>query len=191
MKTSDIPNLISVLRILMVAPTVYYLLNEFYFVALTLFFIAGLSDGVDGFLARYFKWQSRLGAILDPIGDKLLLVSCYLALGWLGHIPVMLVVLILFRDVIIVAGAIFYHLYIEEVHIKPVMISKLNTLLQIMLVVLVLFGFSNIIFSELVTQLVIDIFIWLVYATTIASGAVYIWLWGRRAIVQTRNGENG
>ena len=191
MKARDIPNLISILRILLVAPTVYYLLNESYLAALVLFFVAGASDGIDGFLARYYRWQSRLGAILDPIGDKLLLMSCYLTLGWLGHIPLTLVILILLRDVIIVSGAVFYHVYIEEVRISPVMISKLNTLLQIMLVVLVLFGFSKLAFSEMVTPYMIDIFIWLVYVTTIASGIAYVWLWGRRAMTQTRKRENG
>ena len=188
MKASDIPNLISILRILLVAPTVYYLLNESYLVALILFFVAGASDGLDGFLARYYRWQTRLGAILDPIGDKLLLVSCYLALGWLGHIPVLLVILILLRDVVIVTGAVIYHVYIEEVRISPVMISKLNTLLQIMLIVLVLFRFSNLIFADLVTSSIIEILIWLVYVTTVASGIVYVWMWGRRAMVQTRKG---
>lgn len=191
MKARDIPNLISILRILLVAPTVYYLLNEAYLFALILFFVAGISDGIDGFLARYFHWQSRLGAILDPIGDKLLLVSCYLALGWLGHIPVMLVILILLRDVIIVVGAVSYHMYVAEVHIKPVLISKLNTLLQIMLVVILLFGFSGLKFSQLVTPWLIDIFIGLVYVTTLASGAVYVWLWGRRAISSKQAGEKG
>ena len=190
MKASDIPNLISILRILLVAPTVYYLLNENYSVALLLFFIAGVSDGVDGFLARHFNWQSRLGAILDPIGDKLLLVTCYLALGWLGHIPILLVILILLRDIIIVLGAVTYHMYIEEVDIKPVLVSKLNTVLQIMLVVLLLFGLSRLAFSDLVTPQVIDVLVWLVYATTVASGIVYVWLWGRRAIV-TKQMEKG
>ena len=182
MKARDIPNLISILRIILVAPTVYYLLNEYYLVALILFFVAGASDGLDGFLARYYRWQSRLGAILDPIGDKLLLVTCYLALGWLGHIPILLVILVLLRDVIIVFGAVIYHMYIEEVAVKPVLISKLNTLLQIVLVVLILFSLSKIPLSQLVTNQIIDILIWLVYLTTIASGVVYVYLWGKRAI---------
>lgn len=190
MKARDIPNLISFLRILLVAPTVYYLLNQDYRVALLLFLIAGISDGVDGILARRFRWQTRLGAMLDPIGDKLLLVSSFLVLGWLGHLPVLLVVLVLLRDVVIVTGAVLYHLLIEEVPIQPVMISKINTALQIALVVLQIFAFSGLALSGLVTPLVIESLIWLVYATTVSSGIVYIWLWGRRAMLVSRNEEN-
>jgi len=188
-KASDIPNLISILRIILVAPTVYYLINEKYLLALILFFIAGASDGLDGFLARYFRWQSRLGALLDPIGDKLLLVCCYLALGWLGHISVLLVLLVLFRDIIIVTGAVMYHVYIGKVSIKPVMISKLNTLLQIVLVVLLLFHLSEVSFSKLISAELINVFVLSVYVSTIASGVIYIWLWGRRAVSEKNKGK--
>ncbi len=187
MKARDIPNLISILRILLVAPTVYYLLNQHYKPALVLFVIAGLSDGLDGLLARYFKWQSRLGAILDPIGDKLLMVSCYLALGWLGNLPVMLVILVILRDVIIVTGAVLYHMLIEVVPIQPVMISKVNTVLQLMLVVLVIFVGTGLPLTNMVTPSLVDTLIWLVYASTLASGMVYVFAWGRRAIAVTRS----
>lgn len=190
MKASDIPNLISFLRILLVAPTTYFLLNQEYKVAFSLFLIAGLSDGIDGLLARQFGWQTRLGAILDPIGDKLLLVSCYLALGWLGHLPVMLVVLVLLRDIVIISGAISYHVFIEEVTIQPLLISKLNTLLQIMLVVLIIFGLSGLAYSTWVTPAMTEILIWLVYVTTFASGIVYMRSWGRRAVSITRDRGN-
>ncbi len=186
MNVRDIPNLISILRILLVAPTIYYLLNHDYTVALILFFIAGVSDGVDGLLARQFSWQTRLGAILDPIGDKLLLVGCYLTLGWLGHLPVMLVAMVILRDVIIVIGAILYHVFIEEVLIQPVMISKINTALQIALVVLIIFIGSELTFSKLISPSVIELLIWLVYGTTFASGVVYIRSWGQRALLVRR-----
>lgn len=186
MKARNIPNLISILRILLVAPTVYYLLREDFRTALVLFFIAGISDGVDGILARHFQWQTRLGAILDPVGDKLLLVSCFLVMGWLGHLPLLLVVLVMLRDVVIVSGAVLYHFLIAEVPIQPLMISKINTALQIALVVLQIFAFSGWILSNLVTPLIIDILIWLVYASTLASGTGYVWLWGRRAIAASR-----
>ena len=190
MKKRDIPNLISILRILLVVPTVYFLLNQDYKTALLLFFIAGLSDGVDGILARHYNWQTRLGAMLDPIGDKLLMVSCYLALGWLGHLPVLLVGLVILRDVIIITGAVFYHMFIEEVSIQPLMISKLNTLLQIALVVLVIFAFSKLALSQYVTPFIIETLIWLVYGTTLASGFVYIWSWSQRAMSVSRGRGN-
>ena len=189
MKARDIPNLISILRIFLVAPTVYYLLNQQFHMALLLFVIAGVSDGVDGFLARYFHWKTRLGAILDPIGDKLLLVSCYLALGWLGYVPLSLVVLIILRDVIIVAGAVAYHMLIEEVSIQPLLISKLNTLLQIVLVVFIIYAHSGLVLSDWVGTDVITLLVWFVYASTVASGIMYIWSWGHRAKSVTQNGE--
>lgn len=187
MKKSDIPNLISILRIFLVAPTVYFLLNQDYKTALLLFFIAGLSDGLDGILARHYNWQTRLGAILDPVGDKLLMVSCYLTLGWLGHLPVLLVVMVILRDVIIITGAIVYHLFIEEVSIQPLIISKLNTLLQITLVVLLIYALSGLVLSEYISPSIIESLIWLVYATTLASGIVYIWSWSQRAMSVSNN----
>ena len=189
MKKRDIPNLISILRILLVGPTVYLLVNEQYAIALGLFFIAGISDVTDGFLARYFGWQSRLGAILDPLGDKLLMVSCFLALGWLGQVPILLVTLVIARDLIIVIGAISYHVLIEEVSIEPVRISKLNTAMQILLVIIIIFANTQLPLSHLLQESILDILIYAVYATTILSGVVYVWMWGQRAR-QVNNDRN-
>ena len=94
MKPSDIPNLITVVRILLVVPVAWALLQQQYVIALVLFFVAGVSDGLDGFLAKQFNWTSRLGAILDPLADKALLVTCYAALAWVGLLPVWLLVLV-------------------------------------------------------------------------------------------------
>ena len=190
MNARDIPNLISILRILLVAPTVYYLLKHDYEMALILFFVAGASDGIDGLLARHFNWQTRLGAILDPIGDKLLLVSCFLVLGWLAHLPSMLIVLVILRDLIIVIGAVSYHMFIEDISIEPVMISKINTVLQISLVVLVIFSMSELAMSKLIHPLMIEYLIWLVYGSTLASGIVYIYSWGKKAMmVENKRGN--
>ena len=87
MNRSDIPNIISMLRIILVIPTVMLLLNERYGQALILFAVAGASDGLDGYIAKRYHYVSRLGTILDPLADKLLLVCTYLALGWLGLLP--------------------------------------------------------------------------------------------------------
>ena len=87
MKWRDLPNLISVFRIVLVVPIEYLLLQQHYVSAMILFFLAGISDGLDGFLAKRFNWTSRLGSVLDPLADKLLLVCTYLVLGWLGHLP--------------------------------------------------------------------------------------------------------
>ena len=100
MKPSDIPNLITVFRFLLVPPLVWLLLNDRFGAALVVFGVAGFSDGLDGFLAKRFHWTSRIGALLDPLADKLLLIASFVTLGWLGWIPVWLVVLVCLRDVL-------------------------------------------------------------------------------------------
>ena len=105
MKASDIPNLITAFRFLLVPPVVLSLLNDRFGTALILFFIAGFSDALDGYLAKRNNWTSRIGALMDPLADKLLLVSCFVTLGWLGWIPVWLVALVVLRDLVIIGGA--------------------------------------------------------------------------------------
>lgn len=191
MKLNQLPNLISLLRILLVIPVVYTLVKEQYAIALLLFLVAGVSDGVDGFLARQFDWQTRLGAILDPIGDKLLLVSVFIVLGWLGHLPVLLVMWVIARDIIIVSGAVLYHLLIEEVPIRPVFISKVNTAAQLLLVLVVILRLADLPLSSLIPAMSIESLIVLVYVTTISSGIVYVWQWGRRAVYSSHTrGDN-
>ena len=133
-KTRDIPNLITSLRILLVPPFLWLLVQERYGAALLLFVIAGVSDALDGFLAKYYGWTSELGGLLDPIADKLLLIGALLVLAWLHELPSWLVALAILRDALIVAGAISYHLLIERFQGRPLLISKLNTLLQLLLV---------------------------------------------------------
>jgi len=82
-----LPNLISMLRILMVPPVAWLIVEQHYALALGLFVVAGVSDGVDGFLAKHYGWTSRLGSILDPLADKLLLSVSFVTLAWLGHLP--------------------------------------------------------------------------------------------------------
>jgi cardiolipin synthase len=177
LKTRDIPNLITSLRILLVPPFLWLLLQERYGAALLLFVIAGISDALDGFLAKYFGWTSDLGGMLDPIADKLLLIGAILALGWLNELPVWLVALAILRDVIIVAGAASYHLMIERVQASPLLISKLNTLMQLTLVFAVIVNYGMIPLPPwLLTGL-----IYLTALTTGWSGAAYIWRWGQRA----------
>ena len=109
MKRSDIPNIITVFRFLLVPPVVLLLLNHRYGAALIVFGVAGFSDALDGFLAKRYGWSSRMGAIMDPLADKLLLVASFVTLGWLGLIPPWLVALVILRDVVIVIGAMIYH----------------------------------------------------------------------------------
>jgi len=178
MRLNDVPNIITILRILLVLPVVLALLNEHYGVALFLFGVAGASDGLDGYIAKHFDCTSRLGSILDPLADKLLLVSTYLSLAWLGLLPWWLIVIVLLRDVLIVMGGVAYHHFIGEYEMEPSLISKLNTASQILL------GFSVVLSMSLLplSELLIDSLIYFVLVTTLMSGADYVWTWGRRAM---------
>jgi cardiolipin synthase len=177
-----LPNLLTLLRIALVLPVVVLLLREKYGTALLLFTIAGLSDGLDGYLAKRFDWKSRLGAILDPLADKALLVSSYLALAWLGAIPVWLAVAVVTRDVIIVLGGLAYHMLVGRLQLAPANISRLNTLAQLLLVVVVMLDRS----IAPLPHWVVAALIYLVLLTTIASGLNYVVVWGQRALVEGR-----
>ena len=182
-KPRDIPNLITGLRILLVAPFLWLLLEERYGAALLLFVIAGLSDALDGFLAKYCDWTSELGGLLDPIADKLLLIGAILALGWLGELPAWLVGLVIARDLIIVGGAIVYHLRVARFHAAPLLISKLNTLVQLALVCAVIVHYG---LTPLPGWLLTSA-IYFTALTTVWSGAAYVWRWGRLARRRTQN----
>jgi len=134
-----IPNIISILRIILVLPIAYLLLNEAWVQALTLIFIAGISDALDGFLARTFYWQSELGSILDPIADKLLLVIIFITLAYRDVIPNWLAFLVIARDVLILGGAISYQWLTENLKIEPLLSSKINTALQIVFVLALMY----------------------------------------------------
>ncbi|MGB5438850.1 MAG: CDP-alcohol phosphatidyltransferase family protein [Gammaproteobacteria bacterium] len=178
MKPSDIPNIITLLRFLLVPPLVLLLLNHQYGAALVVFAVAGFSDALDGYLAHHYSWSSRLGAIMDPLADKLLLVSSFVTLGWLGLIPFWLVALVIFRDLVIVIGAMSYHWCVEYLDTAyPTLVSKMNTFAQIMLVLAVMFSES----VQPVPAMWIEILLYSVLVTTIWSGLDYVWIWGRRA----------
>jgi cardiolipin synthase len=177
LQRDDIPNLISVLRILLTVPVVWMLLTHRFDLALLLFAIAGISDGLDGFLAKHFGWQSRLGGLLDPLADKVLLISSYVCLALLGLIPLALMVLVIVRDLIIVTGALIYNFRIEELEAEPSVISKINTFAQIVLVLAVVLDQGLLALPDGVLTLLI----WSVFVTTIASGVNYVWVWSRRA----------
>ena len=187
MKPRDIPNIISVVRILLVAPVVVFLLHERFTVALWLFIIAGISDGLDGFLAKQFGWASRLGAILDPIADKLLMLACYLCLGWLGQLPAWLVAAVIARDVVIVAGSLAWYRLIGGLDIQPSIASKVNTFFQLLLVVVVLVAVQPV----AVPAWLIDALIVIVLMTTVVSGVGYVVTWSRRAAVALRADKTG
>ena len=177
MKLHYIPNLISSLRILLVIPLTFFLLEEYYNIALVIFVIAGLSDALDGFLARRYNWFTQLGVILDPVGDKLLMLASYLILGFQGYIPMWLVYAVILRDAIIVFGSLFYRLLVGKIEIEPILSSKINTVFQILLIIIVLFSLA--VFS--IPPVFILAFMCVVFISTLISGGCYIFLWSKRA----------
>lgn len=181
-----LPNLISAARILLVAPIVWSLLQRNFELAIWLFLIAGFSDGLDGFLAKRFGWSSRLGGILDALADKILLVSTFVCLWWLGIFPWWLVAWVLLRDLIIVIGATVYNFRIETVQPEPSLSSKLNTFLQIALaaVGVVQLGFGG------VPGWLLQGLIWAVVLTVLLSGAGYVREWSRRARTRGHHAEH-
>ena len=138
MDFSWIPNAISIMRIFLIAPIIILFVNDQFAWALGLFVIAGLSDGIDGYVAKKYGWNTRLGAFLDPAGDKLLVAWSFGTLAYLGHIPVWLAVIVIMRDVIIVAGSFMYHYLVRRLEGDPTFISKLNTGLEFAFLIFVI-----------------------------------------------------
>ena len=171
----SIPNVITLGRILLVPIVVWAIASNQMEIAFALFVIAGVSDGVDGFLAKRFNMTSELGAMLDPLADKALLVSIYIALGIWSAIPRWIVILVVSRDIMIVSAVIVSWLFGKPIPMKPLMVSKINTVAQVALAALVLaslaFGFHpgpyDVILMGLVT------------AFSLLSVSLYLVEWGR------------
>jgi len=172
-----LPNAISLLRIALVVPILLLIIDGRYAFALALCFVAGFSDGVDGYLAKRFDWRTRIGALLDPIADKLLVASTFMALVYTGHIPLWLGVLVIFRDVVIVGGATVYNFLIRPIEGEPTRISKLNTALQMLFLVFVL---SRAAF-DWPDQITITVLGASIVVTVVISGVDYVWSWASRA----------
>lgn len=142
-----------------------------------LFLAAGITDGLDGYIAKRFNYRSKLGAILDPLADKLLIACAYVMLAILGNIPVHLLVTVMFRDLIIVVGYLLLVMIDIKVPMRPTYLSKVNTFLQIALVVVVLASAAHLV----VAAWVVEILVYSVLITTVASGLQYVWAWGIKA----------
>ncbi len=182
-----LPNLITLARIIAVPVIVWLILKDEMLVAFWLFFIAGVSDALDGFIAKRFNCQTIIGAFLDPLADKALLVSAYLSLGYKDIIATWLVILVVFRDLVIIGGALVFQAVTQTLHMEPLMISKANTLAQIVLIGVLLGGLG---FGlEAQTMAANQILTVVVAFTTVASGAAYVYKWGRKASDMERDGE--
>ena len=175
-----IPNILTILRLLMVPVIVLLIIEQQMMSAFVLFVIAGITDGLDGFLAKNYDWSTELGAWLDPAADKALLVSIYVTLGLFGMIPTWLVILVVSRDLLIVGGILLSWMMENPVRMKPLLVSKINTAAQILLAATVLadlgfrLGLGNI----------VHILILLVAVSTTLSALAYLYGWFKHMVPQ-------
>jgi cardiolipin synthase len=171
-------NAITVLRVLLVPVLVYLLLAGEHRAALWVFVAAGVSDALDGFIARQFNQFSRFGAILDPIADKSLIAATVLSLAWLGLLPAWLVIVVVARDLVILAGATSYRVVVGPFDMEPSFPGKLCTFSQLALLVAVLVHAAG--YLDF-TGLLLPAYA-VVAAISVLSGLHYVWVWSRKAI---------
>ena len=169
----QIPNLLTLARIAAVPVLILFLYEGRYGAALAVFVLAGITDGLDGWIAKRFKCVTRLGSILDPLADKILIVSTYVMLVLAGDLPFWLILLIGFRDLGILAGVLVLNTLNGHVQMQPSLLSKVNTFLQISLVILVMVERIGLIALEPVAE----ILLWFVAVTTVASAIHYVYFW--------------
>lgn len=173
-----LPNLITALRIVLVLPLCWLIARGRYEGALLVAALAGVSDALDGFLARRCGWQSRIGGMLDPLADKLLLTAAFIGLAWAGKLPVWLAALVVGRDLVIVAGAITYHLWVGRFDPAPSRLSKLTTVVQIGFVLVLLLHLSH---WATLTPALHALATAVTAGCTLASGLHYVVVWSARA----------
>lgn len=173
----NVPNLISLGRLLVVPVVVWAIMADRMVLAFWLFVGAGVSDAIDGFIARHFSCKSVLGGYLDPLADKALLMSIYVTLGSEGYLPNWIVILVVSRDVMIIGGALLYHTLTQRLQMSPLFISKINTVAQIILAGYVLGKYA----LEIDSEVIVIALTWIVAVTTVISGASYIVRWVAKA----------
>ncbi len=172
-----LPNAITIGRMLAIIPLVWLMLERNYLFALYIAIAAGVSDALDGFLAKRFGWQGWLGGVRDPLADKFMMLCCYLVLAVQTHVPNWLFILILSRDLVIISGAAIFHFLVGQVDkAQPTWLSKINTALQILLILLLLFSLSVWALPDWLTEgLIVAVALF-----TFASGVHYVAVWGRK-----------
>ena len=183
----QLPNLLTVLRILAALPVFWLTWQQSFGWALLLFVVAGVSDGIDGALARRFGWTSRFGSMLDPLSDKSLMVAVFLGLWLTQSIPGWLLGVIVARDLIIVAGAVSYHLLFGTYKMRPSVLGKAFTFAQLLFVIGV-FGQQ---IAGIPNHNLVQTLNWLIVLMALASGLEYVYTWGRKAIKsKNKNGKD-
>ena len=182
MSRSQIPNLITALRMLLALPAAWFLWQGRYPEALAMVAVAGASDILDGELARRFDWRSEFGAMMDPIADKLLVAAMFVLFTLQGHIPLWLAVVVISRDFVILLGAGIYRLLFRELQMAPSLASKANTALQVVVLLLLLLGLCEFgALSDTALALVDPWSFLLLAALGVGSGVEYVFVWGRKA----------
>ena len=174
----NLPNLITLLRLGLIPVMAWYVASGAYAIAAPIFLLAALSDLADGYIARRFKLVSKLGALLDPVADKLNMLVATLMLAWQDLIPIWLAIAIVGRDIVIVLGALAYRLVRGQLKIAPTPLSKLNTVIEFTVLLLVMATAANWIETGPWMQ---ALFV-LVLVTVVASGTQYVWQWSRMAL---------
>ncbi len=173
-----LPNALTLIRLVLIAPFLVFLYQQEYVRAFYIFFLAGCTDGLDGWLARHFHWQSFFGSFTDPLADKLLIAASFISLALIGMLPWWLVLLVFLRDLTISFGVVaWYWLVQRKLDFKPTFLSKINTVLQLTLLTQCLFELA---FFKYVPYLV-EILILLTTITTASTYVDYVWTWGKRA----------
>ncbi|TAL61832.1 MAG: CDP-alcohol phosphatidyltransferase family protein [Legionella sp.] len=168
-----LPNALTVLRLIMIVPFLMLLYHQEYRYALYIFFLAGFTDGLDGWLARHFQWQSFFGSFADPLADKLLVASSFISLALIGSLPWWLVILVFLRDLTISLAIVFWYVFIQRrLDFEPTLLSKINTTLQLGLVTCCLIELAYFKFPPELMQS----FILIIAFTTATTFAHYIWL---------------
>jgi cardiolipin synthase len=174
----QIPNIISAIRILLVAPIAVALANHQLPTTIVLFGVAALSDAADGYLAKRYGWQSELGAVLDPAADKLLMATVFITLAYMRLVPLWLMAAAVARDAIIALGALIYRFWFGPLNVRPSVVSKFNTLCQAAYILAVV-GREEFQFPPAWVVVVLGA---LVFVTVAVSGIDYILIYGRRAL---------
>lgn len=185
----NLANFVSLLRLLLTPVVIWLLLEGEPEAALGLFLFAGLTDVLDGMIAKRFGQVTELGAYLDPVADKALLASTFITLGVLQELPIWLVLLAVSRDAMIVGGVLLSYTMNYPVVMNPLPISKLNTVAQIVLVALVLWSMGFMPEPQTWLKELTGWLVWLTAASTAASGAAYILQWSRIIGAPVKPGE--
>lgn len=181
-----LPNALSLLRALSAVPIAWLIVQQQWVVAFWLALASGSTDLLDGWLAKRYRWQSRIGAALDGLADKALLLAVFVALVWIGLLPIWWLLLVLGRDSVIVLGSFAYHRLIEPLQPRPSLLGKAATFSQLVLALALMLVGIGLRLPPALTQTLL----WLAATLTLTSGVHYVVVWARRAIRHRSRSQN-